>query len=258
MQSLSSLTRCMLLLLACLPGYLQAEPLRVGFGEDRPPYVMERKQTGLEIEIVTRAAALVNMQVVPVFSNSTRAQWMLQHGEIDARSSVRSPVSESRVSYSEPYIEYQDCVFALAGRKLAIHSVADLRKYSVSAFPQAHQLLGPEFSAMARVNPSYAEYDDEKMRTLLLYTGRTDVLVGDRYIFDYFKNRLGDVSRANVSSAVSVYPLWAPVPFQLAFVRASQRDRFNRGLRALHQSGEYAHILKKYTPGRDAGLTASR
>jgi polar amino acid transport system substrate-binding protein len=224
-----------------------AEPLRVGFGVDRPPYVIEKTQSGVEVEIVTRAAAKAGLQVIPVFSNLARAQRMLKNGEIGAETSTRPSVDNHSLFLSEPYIEYQDCAFSLSARQLEVHVMADLGKYSVSSFQLAHQLLGPDFRAMAASNPSYQEYSDEQFRTLLLYTGRVDILVGDKFIFEYFRRKIPAVAHVNVSQPVTVYPLWPPVPFHVSFTRADLRNRFDRGLAALRQSGEYAAIVKKYT-----------
>lgn len=232
--------------IALLVGSTPAEQIKVGFGVDRPPYVIEKKQSGIEVEIVERAAEKAGLQVIPVFANHERAQRMLHHGELAAETSMQPTANNRDLFFSAAYIEYQDCAFALAARKLEVSRIADLGKYSVSAFQLAHQDLGAEYQSMVAANPSYHEYADEQFRTLLLFSGRTDLLVGDKYIFDYFRHKIPEVSRVNSQQPVTVYPLWAPVPFYVSFMRADLRNRFDQGLRALRQSGEYQAILKKY------------
>jgi polar amino acid transport system substrate-binding protein len=221
-----------------------AEPLRVGFGVDRPPYVMEKNRSGIEVEIVTRAAANAGMQVVVIFAPYVRGNLMLQRGQLDAVTSTQ-PVHPASF-YSLPYIEYQDIAIALSKRKLRVQSIADLGRYSVASFQLAHEVLGPEFQSMAAANGAYREVLDEKARNLLLYTGQVDFLVGDKRIFEYFNRKLNEVARVDVSQPVTLYPLWKPVSFHMEFRLATQRDRFDQGLKALQDSGDYARILKKY------------
>lgn len=233
--------------IALLVGSAAAEAIKVGFGVDRPPYVIEKKQSGIEVEIVERAAEKAGLQVIPVFANHERTQRMLSHGELMAETSMQPTADNRDLFFSAAYIEYQDCAFALSARKLVVGSIADMGKYSVSAFQLAQQDLGAEYQSMVAANPSYHEYADEQFRTLLLFSGRTDLLVGDKYIFEYFRRKIPEVSRVNNHQPVTVYPLWAPVPFYVRFARADLRNRFDQGLRLLRQTGEYQAIFKKYS-----------
>lgn len=223
----------------------QAETLQVGFGNDRPPYVMAARHSGLEVEIVTRAAALAGMQVLAVFSGNERALRMLHAGTLDAVTGTRPEGGDCRW-YSRPYLAYQDVAITLQQRHLVLQRVEDLAGHGVVSFQRAHRLLGPAFAAMAARNPGYREYADEMTLPMLLFTGQTDVVVGDRRIFNYFVRRLPHVSRLDVGQPVQIVALWPPLPFSVGFREQTQRDRFDRGLQILRQRGEYAALLKKY------------
>jgi len=125
-----------------------------------------------------------------------------------------------------------------------IHDIADLSHYSASSFQRARQLLGPQFEAMANANPRYREEGDQKVRNLLLYSGRVDVIVGDWRIINYFTRQIA--SERDIRQPVTVYHLFAATPYQVAFRYRWQRDGFDRGLASLRASGAYAQIVRHY------------
>lgn len=162
-----------------------AEPLRLGFGTNKPPYVFEGEARGLEYEIVVAAAQRAGLLVEVSYAPMERLHLMLRRGLIDA---IATTNTQSGISafYSEPYITYQNVAVALRERHYNIQRIADLGQYSVSAFQRARFLLGNEFQRMAESNPRYHEEARQIARNRLLYSGRIDVVVADMRIFRYF------------------------------------------------------------------------
>ncbi|QDQ27332.1 amino acid ABC transporter substrate-binding protein [Chitinimonas arctica] len=225
---------------------VQAEVLRVGFGTNKPPYIFEVEKRGLEYEIIEQAAAQADFQIEPFFAPMERLHRMLELGQLDAISTTNEH-SGVRAFYSKPYIEYHNVAVALAARNLDIRSIADLGRYSVSAFQRARKLLGAEFQAMADKNPHYREEAQQVVRNRLLYARRIDVVVGDRRIIEYFNQELlktGGV--ADARQPVTWYPVFPATPYQLGFRQEALRDRFNVGLDTLRRSGDYSALEKKY------------
>ncbi|MCY1555318.1 hypothetical protein D9M68_919690 [compost metagenome] len=133
---------------------------------------------------------------------------------------------------------------ALRARHYKIERIADLGRYSVSAFQRARFLLGSEFKAMAQSNPHYREEAHQIARNRLLYSGRIDVVVADVRILRYFNREV--YTQVDVSQPLAWYPLFAPTPYQVGFRLKDQRDQFNRGLAAIRANGEYSAIERKY------------
>ena len=226
----------------CLPN-LAAETLRMGFGSNKPPYVFENEQRGLEYEIVIAALKSAGFQVLqPYYAPMERLHLRLERGELDGIATTQD--DGGAAFYSDVYIEYQNVAVALAKRQLQINSVADLAGYSISSFQRSRFFFGPEFQAMAEHNPRYREEPRQINRNRLLYAGRIDLVIADRRIFRYFNTLVGD--QVDVSQPVTLYPLFPATPYQLGFRLAAQRDRFNQGLKAIRASGEYQQIEQRY------------
>ncbi len=188
------------------------EPLRLGFGTHKPPYVFEGEPRGLEYEIVVAAARQAGFTVEVHYAPMERLHLLLRRGELDAIATTnqRSGVS---AFYSEPYISYQNVAVALRSRGYRIERIADLGAYSVSAFQRARFLLGDEFQRMAEANSRYREEAQQIARNRLLYSGRIEVVVADRRILHYFNTEVSD--QVDVSQPVVEYPLFAPTPYRV-------------------------------------------
>lgn len=220
-----------------------ADTLRIGFGSDKPPYIFEAERRGIEYDIVVEAAKRAGMAVEPFFAPMERLHFMHERGELDGIATT-NPAGGLKAFFSKPYIEYHNVAVALADRHLEIKTIADLGKYSVSAFQRARKLLGPEFEAMATNNPRYREEAQQISRNRLLYGERVDVVIGDRRIIEYFTGSIAQ--QMNVRKEVVWYELFPPTPYSLAFRQESVRNRFDRGLEALKAGSGYQEIEKRY------------
>lgn len=239
------LALALLFLLVVGANKAMAETLRVGFGSNKPPYVIEASANGIEVDIVVAAARAAGFTVEPIFAPMARLRRMFDRGEINAFATTNHG-DNNEAQLSAEYVAYQNFAVALASRKLEIESIADLGKHSVSSFQRASTLLGPEFSLMAASNPRYREEADQIVRNRLLYSGRVDVIVGDRRIIEHFNRDVAN--QVDTTQALTWYPLFRPTHYRVGFRNAAWRDRFDAGLAMIRNSGEYAEILKRYTP----------
>ena len=220
-----------------------AEPLHLGIGTHKPPYVFQGEARGLEYEIVVVAAKRAGFAIDVSYAPMERLHWLLRRGEIDAIATTNEH-SGIDAFYSEPHIYYQNAAVALRARNYKIERISDLGRYSVSTFQRARLLLGSEFQRMAENNPHYREEAQQIARNRLLYSGRIDVVVADVRILRYFNREV--YAQVDVSQPLTWYPLFAPTPYQVGFRLQSQRDRFNKGLAAIRASGEYGAIERRY------------
>jgi polar amino acid transport system substrate-binding protein len=230
-------------LLLVLGGSGWAESLRLGFGTNKPPYVFEAEQRGLEVDIVSAAARRAGFQPLLTFAPLERQHRLLQFGQLDAIATTNEQ-SGVMAYYSKVYLEYHNIAVALALRKLNVHRIEELGKYSVSTFQRARVLLGQQFQRMADANPRYREEGDQIVRNRLLFSGHIDVIVGDSRIIRYFNRSVSN--QVDTSQPVEIFDLFPPTPYRVGFRSASLRDRFDAGLLALKDSGEYAAIEQAY------------
>lgn len=221
-----------------------AEELRVGFGTHKPPYVFERQDKGLEYDIVVAAARAAGFTVVPYYAPMERLHRSFSNKEIDAITTT-NPAGGVAQFYSQAYIHYHNVAVALEANHYQIKNISDLRHYSVRAFQRARLLLGDDFRQMVAENPRYHEEAQQVARNRLLYSGRADVVIGDRRILRYFNRDV--YTQVDVSQPVVEYAIFPPTPYHLGLHDASLRARFDEGLEVIRASGEYAEIEKRYS-----------
>ena len=235
------------LLLLLLTSAALADTLRIGFGTDKPPYVFENEPRGLEYELVTAALRAAGYTVQVHYAPMERLHMALRREELDgiATTNERSGV---QAFYSDTYIYYHNVVMALTSRGYNINQLADLSRYSISSFQRARYLLGPEFQAVADANPRYREEALQINRNRLLYSGRVDLVIGDPRILRYFNREVAD--QVDTRQPLTLYLLFPPTPYSVGFRESEMRDRFNRGLQAIRESGEYLRIEQHYADFR--------
>lgn len=222
---------------------LRAETLTLGFGTNKPPYVYEFEDRGLEFDLVAAALRRAGDDFVPYYAPLERLHLMLKRGELDAMAATNQS-SGVDAFYSDSYIDYQNVAVSLARNQITLRNIADLTGYSVSAFQRARYLLGNEFGAMVSGNPLYREEPRQITRNLLLYSGRVQVIIADERIFDAFNPLVA--KQVDTQQAVTRHQLFAATPYKVGFLDEEVRDRFNNGLAALRSSGEYERIMARY------------
>ena len=98
-------------------------------------------------------------------------------------------------------------------------------------------------------NAQYREVADQIVQLVLLFKERTDVIVMDLNIFNYFRKQAQTLQRltdAELNEPVTVHQIFPPTAYRFAFRTERQRDDFNAGLAAIQANGVYAQLFKKY------------
>lgn len=217
--------------------------LLVGFGMHKPPYVFEKEDTGLEVEIFREAARAAGYEVKTFYGPMERIKAMLIKGQLDAITNTNSNETLN-VYNSVPFIEYHNYAIALKSRNLEIKTIADLKKFSISSFQRARILLGNEFAKMADANPNYHEFADQKLRNIQLYKKRVDVVIADKRIFEYFNTQLD--KSMDQHQEITYFNLFKPYNYQAAFRTEEVMRNFNAGLAEIKKNGTYRKIENKY------------
>jgi len=243
-----SLFATLLALFGTLGGAVGAQDLpmpevHVGMGLPKPPYIMESGTAGLDYEIAKQALAAGGYQLVGHMLPQTRALAMLRAGQLDGLLSITEGIG-GQDYFSDNYITYQNVATTLTRRNLKLQQIEDLANYSVAAFQNASMVLGDRFSQVVSAHSDYRELPSQITQNKLLFTGRVDVVVGDRLIFQYFTRMLE--SKIDASQAVTFHRIFPESPRRAVFREARVRDAFNAGLKTIRANGTYDAILKQY------------
>lgn len=236
--------RACCLLLICLSA-LAAElpPLRVAVGLFLPPYVIREQAAGLEYDIVVEALRRSGYRMQPQYVAYGQIGAMLQRRAVDA-AMTQNPASGLDAHYSEPVVRYHDYAITLSARAIKLDKVADLQPYSLVAFQNARQELGPAFAELTRKHPRYSEAGQQIAQNKLLYSGQVDVVIADKLIFNYYRQLVhGEV---DARQPVTFHPLFEPIAYSVAFRDPALRERFNRALAQMRKDGSLARIEQRY------------
>jgi polar amino acid transport system substrate-binding protein len=88
---------------------------------------------------------------------------------------------------------------------------------------------------------------DQLTQVQLLYLGRYDVVLSDRYIFKYLVNQLKLVENSEMNEVDEHQFVDAePADYRPVFRDEKVREDFNLGLKKLKESGEFQKIYDKY------------
>lgn len=222
----------------------QATPeVRIGVGLTKPPYIMKNGDGGIEYEIAEKALDASGYRMVAQHLPPARALALLRAGLLDGMLAVDEGIGGNGF-FSDTYMHYQNVATTLASRSIRVRGIGDLVQYSVAAFQNANLILGPEFKAMVEHHRDYKEHPQQIAQNRLLYTGRVDVVVGDRLIFRYL-NRQVEAS-INTSQPLVHHMIFRPSARKAVFRDAELREAFNAGLKKIRKNGTYAAIYKKY------------
>ncbi|WP_373973939.1 transporter substrate-binding domain-containing protein [Chitinibacter sp. SCUT-21] len=238
-----------LLSLCCLIVYpaLALEPLRVGIGETKLPYVSSETQSGIEYEIIQQAFKLAGIPIRFEHMPNKRAQLLLSLNQLDAAINTKGQI------VSEPYIVYQNMAISRCASQFNIQQVSDLQGKSVVAFHNANQFLGEEFAQLARDKAHYQEISPQQLMNRMLLSERVDVVISDINIFRHFNLELDPKG----SQKICPFAIFPPTRYRLEFNDAVIRDRFNLALQQLSQNGFYEKMAQKYLPSF-SGNTAKK
>lgn len=233
----------------------QAAEVVMAVGRSLPPYVIVEDWTGLEYDIVRQSLAVEGHTIKPRLMAFARVVKEMEAGLADAAMTMR-PDSGVTACYSDSHVTYRNYAITLAGRDLAISSLQDLAGKSVVAFQNASLYLGPEYKAATAASPAYREEAKQAVQPLLLFSGRTDVVVADRFIFGWFAADAEVAAKVDTRQPVRLHAIFPPTDYHVAFRDKTLCDSFNRGLKQLRDNGEYARITQRYSPHLSVELGA--
>lgn len=223
---------------------LQAQAtLTAAVGLALPPYVLKDTNNGLEVDIVRQALQEAGYTLKLDYVPFARIPISLKDKSVDCALTINEASGVTGVFYSQSHITYQNVVVALKSRDLKIAKVDDLKALRVVAFQDATNYLGNDFRAMAKANTGYSELANQEAQVKMLFMDRADVVVMDINIFKYFRQAIKDVK---VDAEVTIYPIFPPTHYKVAFTSPEVCQKFNAAFNKLKAAGKVDAIFKTY------------
>lgn len=212
-------------------------------GLAKPPFILEEKGKGLQLDIIREALSMDNVEVnfvhMPLGRNLTGFRRINADGIITLPHDYEHP----SLFMSKPYITYQNVAISLVENHFDIESISDISDKSIIAFQNAKKFLGDEYELAVDHSMDYREVPDQIKQIELLFLRRAEVIVLDINIFKYFiKNNKDGI----FNKPFSVHYIFNERPYSIGFKSESIRDIFDTGVQAMKENGSYQLVLDNY------------
>jgi len=215
--------------------------LKLGLGNFEP-YFNKAGTGGLFTDIITEVFNEIPGYALDYQANlsNLRLISMLHSKDLDGAANVFKD-QHVVACLSDPVFRFQDVAISLKRRKLQVDGVSDLEKYSIIAYQGATTFHNNEFRSVVADHLTYQETPKQNLQARMILSGRTDISVGDIYIFFHEALQLGEVN-----TVFEVHNLFPPIYSYMAFRDKQVCMDFNEGLRKLIESGEYEQIYLRH------------
>lgn len=217
--------------------------LSISVGWNKPPYVIEDKNSGFELDMVSAIFRTMGYPVNYVYVPFGRSNTLIKAGKVDAALTMNEHMDIEGLVISDPYISYQNAAISLKGRSIDINSINDLKKYSIVAFQNASVVLGSEYQMATKVSPLYLELPNQHNQVEMLLKGKVDVVVMDINIFNYLSKEI--IGSSHMSSVV-IHRLFPKTNYHIAFQNNDLMSKFNNAMHKYKQSEEYLSLVARY------------
>lgn len=236
---------CLAFALASFWGfYGESAELMVGFGHDKPPFIIEARKSGIEVDIVREILRRMDITMNPKFMGRERLADSIVAGDIAMGSGMRS--EDTRIVFSAVFSLYHNVAMTRKSDNITLKVIEDLSKYSVTAWQGASKDLGDRFGAAVEKSPLYREYPYQQQQIKSFLYKRYQVVVSDRSIFSWFVNSLKN-EVPDVDLAFTVHEIFpASTGYSAGFRDPALRDAFNAKLEEVKKDGTFDKIIKSY------------
>lgn len=221
---------------------LEARQIDVVAGWNKPPYIVTSDNSGFEIELAKKILARLGHSINPIYVPFGRTVRQLKSGRADIVLTVNLSHEISAEYLTDEYVTYQNSAISLASRQLDLHSVDDLKNYTVLAFQTARRVLGADFANATGEHRGYLEIADQGRQVRMLLLGSVDIAVMDRNIFSWLRSQLPPAQQKDVR----IHNLFKQTSYRAAIADKALREGFNRELKAMMEDGQYQMLADKY------------
>ncbi len=231
-----------------LPLVLVATPalgreLSLAMSGSIPPYVIKKGNRGIYLDVIQEALKLSGHSIGTFhYVTNKRMLALLNAGKVDAILNA-PPVLQAGYP-TLPLSYFENILVTREDKGIEVYSIYDLKDLRMVAFQNASSYLGDEFRAMTQINERYSESTLQINQIRHLYLDRTDIILLDGRIFEYYRKALSN--NMDVSAPVKTHRIFSKVPRTAVFLDQSITEKFNEGLKQLEASGRLQEIHDRY------------
>ena len=241
-----------LCVMICFLLEVQGKEVKVGFGQSKAPFVIEKSGTGLEIDIFREALAYKGHSLsVEHFSNKRLQRVLKDMKTLDAVATVQKDLKDG-FHYVANFVVFDNYAISRLEDQLKLKKIADLKGLKVVTWQNAHQDLGAVFKEMFKPLPfapykeMYREESSQRRQNIAFWRKSTQVIIIDKTIFLWYQQQLSRV--LNTKGAVRYHPIFSGKTYFYAGFRDAQIAKdFSEGLEHLKSTGRYRELYELYT-----------
>lgn len=242
------LTKSILLLLMLLYSVISAaKEVIMAFSQDIPPYIFQKDNKGIEVDIITAALARKGHTLKPLYFPLGRVPIAFKNELVNAAmGDIGVDLNSHQGFYADPAVIYNNVFITLSKNNISIKTPEDLDGLTIVSF-QGAEIRYPEWLAKAKKENRFFGVSDQLTQVKLLSLERFDVVLSDRYIFKYFVKQLNLVSDLdNIHFDEHLFSNSNPLDYRPVFRSEKIRDEFNQGLREIKETGQFQQIYDFY------------
>ncbi|MBU2894592.1 transporter substrate-binding domain-containing protein [Colwellia sp. D2M02] len=231
---------------SCLAG----KKITIACGDALAPWVMPEKNNGIIFSLIQEALAPAGYELEMLYYPYARRIKSYQFEDVDAVCDINEKtlaIEKLEGFLSDEAYAYENFAYALKKNHFQFSHLNDLVSHSVMSWQGAVEHLGGAYAEMAKKNPLYRENNSQELQVELLFLERFEVIQIDQHIFDYYRLKVASESNIDTSKLVDKFPLFGKSPNGILFREEHIKDLFNKGLKALKQSGRYDKIFDLYS-----------
>ncbi|TWX52240.1 ABC transporter substrate-binding protein [Colwellia hornerae] len=219
----------------------------MAFSQEIPPYVFEKYNNGIEIDIISAALAHKGHILKPLYFPLGRIPIAFRNNLVDAAmGDMGDDLSLEGGVYADPAVIYDNVFITLKSRNISIKRPEDLDKLLVVSFQGAEKRYPKWLKKVTDENRFYG-ISDQLTQVKLLHLDRYDVVLSDRYIFKYFAKQIESLNALDTAEVDEYsFTIVDPDDYRPVFRNIKIRDDFNLGLKKIKASGEYQKIYDNY------------
>lgn len=224
-----------------------AKEVLMAFSQEIPPYIFEKHDKGIEIDIISAALAYKGHTLKPLYFPLGRIPISFRHNVVDAAmGDMGVDLKLYGGYYANPAVIYDNVFITLKSRNISIKTPKDLDSLQVVSFQGAEKRY-PYWLKKVAEEGRFFGISDQLSQVKLLHLGRYDVVLSDHYIFKYFVEQMKLMNIQKVYD-VDVHKFTTAIPenYRPVFRDKEVRDDFNLGLKKLKESGEFQKIYNNY------------
>jgi len=157
--------------------------------DNAPPHMIEENESGIDVDIVSRVFELMDYSVKVEFAPLKRNMEQVRNHKGNVFFPTFYQHDGEGLYYSKSFIEYRPSVFTLKEKNYSFKKLSDLKNKNILSFQGASGYFGDVFLNISRLG-RYREVHDMSKIPVMLLLERSQVVVLDFYIFNYFLNSM--------------------------------------------------------------------